>query len=200
MDNSFLRSHIISSGGHLKVMNSEESYYYQSFNKNNTYKSTNKNSFEDFEEIVRLCYKNGITLDIIFGPSHIRQWESFDYHIGIDVFYKWKKDVVLTVDKIAKEENTTPYRIMDFSVYHELTAEKVPEDPAIEMKYHFEGSHYKEVLANIVLDRLLDKSPYKDFGIELNVKNIDSHLENLRNDRAKYIDTDSYRKNVINEK
>ncbi len=200
MDNSFLRSHIISSGGHLKVMNSEESYYYQSFNKNNTYKSTNKNSFEDFEEIVRLCYKNGITLDIIFGPSHIRQWESFDYHIGIDVFYKWKKDVVLTVDKIAKEENTTPYRIMDFSVYHELTAEKVPEDPAVEMKYHFEGSHYKEVLANIVLDRLLDKSPYKDFGIELNVKNIDSHLENLRNDRAKYIDTDSYRKNVINEK
>ena len=89
---------------------------------------------------------------------------------------------------------------MDFSVYHELTAEKVPEDPAVEMKYHFEGSHYKEVLANIVLDRLLDKSPYKDFGIELNVKNIDSHLENLRNDRAKYIDTDSYRKNVINEK
>ena len=200
MDNSYLKTHIANSGGHLKVMNADEKVYYLYFDKNNRYKDTNKDSFEDLEEMIRLCYENGVTLDIVFGPSHIRQWESFDYHIGIDVFYKWKKDVVLAVDKIAKEENKTAFRVMDFSVYHELTAEKVPEDPKEEMKYHFEGSHYKEVLANIVLDRLLDKSPYKDFGIELNVKNIDSHLENLRNDRAKYIDTDSYRKNVINEK
>ena len=94
MDNSYLKTHIANSGGHLKVMNADEKVYYLYFDKNNRYKDTNKDSFEDLEEMIRLCYENGVTLDIVFGPSHIRQWESFDYHIGIDVFYKWKKDVV----------------------------------------------------------------------------------------------------------
>ena len=34
--------------------------------------------------------------------------------------------------------------------------------------------HYKKELGDIVLDRLLDISPYKDFGVELNIQNIDN--------------------------
>lgn len=65
------------------------------------------------------------------------------------------------------------------------------------MKYHWEASHYKKELGDIVLDRLLDISPYKDFGVELNIQNIDNHIQNLREDRVKFIDTEAYRKEVF---
>ena len=173
--------------------------YYKNISSNNIYKDTGMSSFEDFRTILELCYRNKINLDIVFGPSHIRQWEAFKYYKNIETWYKWKKDVVLFVEKIAKEQEKNPYRIMDFSIYHELTAETVPTNPKQKMKYHWEASHYKKELGDIVLDRLLDISPYKDFGIEINSKNIDEHIQNLREDRAKFIDTKAYRKEVFGE-
>lgn len=196
----FNQENIDKQGGHLKVMNKDEEKYYQKSDfkyNSNIYQDTKKDSFEDFRKILELCYKNSIKLDIIFGPSHIRQWEAFDYYQDIETWYKWKKDVVLFVEKIAKEQEKNPYRIMDFSIYHELTAETVPTNPKEKMKYHWEASHYKKELGDIVLDRLLNISPYKDFGVELNIQNIDNHIQNLREDRVKFIDTEAYRKEVF---
>ena len=196
----FDQENIDKKGGHLKVMNKDEEKYYQKSDfkyNSNIYQDTKKDSFEDFRKILELCYQNNIKLDIVFGPSHIRQWEAYDYYQDIETWYKWKKDVVLFVAKIADEQEKTPYRIMDFSVYHELTAETVPTNPKEKMKYHWEASHYKKELGDIVLDRLLDISPYKDFGIELNSQNIDFHIQNLREDRVKFIDTEAYRKEVF---
>ena len=199
----FNQENIDKQGGHLKVMNKdEESYYKKSDFKynSNIYQDTKESSFDDFRKILELCYQNNIKLDIVFGPSHIRQWEAYDYYQDIETWYKWKKDVVLFVEKIADEQEKTPYRIMDFSVYHELTAETVPTNTKEKMKYHWEASHYKKELGDIVLDRLLDISPYKDFGVELNSENIDFHIQNLREDRVKFIDTKAYRKEVFNSK
>ena len=196
----FNQENIDKQGGHLKVMNKdEESYYKKSDFKynSNIYQDTKKSSFDDFRKILELCYQNNIKLDIVFGPSHIRQWEAYDYYQDIETWYKWKKDVVLFVEKIAGEQEKIPYRIMDFSVYHELTAETVPTNPKEKMKYHWEASHYKKELGDIVLDRLLNISPYKDFGVELNSENIDFHIQNLREDRVKFIDTEAYRKEVF---
>lgn len=65
---------------------------------------------------------------------------------------------------------------MDFSVYHPFTAEKVPTDKNTKMKYYWESSHYKNELGLIVLDRLVGDSKYEDFGMELNLDNIDTYL------------------------
>ncbi|OCL82517.1 hypothetical protein AAW30_01341 [Arcobacter porcinus] len=199
----FNQENIDKQGGHFKVMNKdEEGYYKKSTYKinSNIYQDTKKDSLEDFRKILELCYQNNIKLDIVFGPSHIRQWEAYDYYQDIETWYKWKKDVVLFVEKIADEQEKTPYRIMDFSVYHELTAETVPTNPKEKMKYHWEASHYKKELGDIVLDRLLDISSYKDFGVELNSDNIDNHIQNLREDRVEFIDTEAYKKEVFNLK
>ncbi|MGJ0319781.1 hypothetical protein [Aliarcobacter cryaerophilus] len=196
----FNQENIDKQGGHIKVMNEDEKIYYKrsDFKYNsNIYQDTKESSFDDFRKILELCYQNNIKLDIVFGPSHIRQWEAYDYYQDIETWYKWKKDVVLFVAKIANEQQKTPYRIMDFSVYHELTAETVPTNPKEKMKYHWEASHYKKELGDIVLDRLLDISPYKDFGVELNSDNIDNHIQKLREDRVKFIDTEAYRKEVF---
>lgn len=188
-------------GGHLNLMIRDEKRYYEHL-KNKASEDIDqdiKSSFKDFRRILELCYQNDIKLDIIFGPSHIRQWEAYDYYQDINVWYKWKKDVVLFVEQIANEQKRDPYRIMDFSVYHELTAEVVPTNSKEKMKYHWESSHYKKELGDIVLDRLLDVSPYKDFGVVLNSQNIDSHIQKLKDDRIKFIDTKAYRKEVFDK-
>lgn len=199
MTNRYANDVLLINGGHHKTMIKEEKSYYKDFSKNNTYKDTKKSSFEDFEYILKLCYKNNIKLDIIFGPSHIRQWEAFDYYLGYETFLKWKKDVVFLVDEIAKEEGKHPFRIMDFSVYDQLTAENIPSNSDERMRFHLEGSHYTNELGLIVLDRLLDKSSYKNFGMVINSLNINEHLEKLKNDRIKWIDTKAYRKEVFGE-
>lgn len=179
-------------GGHLAVMNKKESIYYKDYSTDYIYQDTQNSSFRDFEAIVKLCYENNIELDIIFGPSHIRQWEAFNYYLGFDKWLEWKKDVVASVEKISNEYKKEPFRVMDFSVYHEFTAETVPTNPKDRMKYHWEASHYKHELGLIVLDRLMDKKEHLDFGVELDMKNIDKHLKNQKENREKFIDVEQY--------
>ena len=184
-------------GGHLNVMNLSDAKYYKDTPVNYVYADTGKNSFDDFEVMLALCYENNIKLDVVFGPSHIRQWESLNYYSGYDKWLQWKKDVVLSVDKIAKKYNRNQYRIFDFSVYHQLTSEKVPDNKNDKMKYHWESSHYKNELGNIVLDRLNKGVDFNDFGVELSVDNIDEHLRQQEINREKFIDTGKWQHEVF---
>lgn len=191
---------IINFGGHKKDMIESEKKYFEYYPSSYVYKYSNINSFEDFIKILKLCYENNIDTTIIFGPSHIRQWEALAYYHGYESWLKYKKDVVLEVDRVAKEFHKKPFRIVDFAIYHPLTAEKLPEDKNVQMKYHWENSHYKHDLGWIVLGRLSGKdTEHIDFGVELNASNIDQHLKKLRNDRIKYIDIEAYRKEVFSE-
>ena len=187
-------------GGHLHLMKKKEKNYFSTSTASYVYQDTRLNSFNDFKEFVEICYQNNIELDIIFGPSHIRLWESFNYFLGFDKFLRWKKDVIVAVNEIAKKYDQKVFRIMDFAVYHPLTAEKVPVEKSSRMKYHWETSHYKSELGEIVLDRLINESKYKDFGIELTIDNIDEHLIKQTFNRKKYIDTDLYQSKVFGNK
>lgn len=196
-DHIYNIKNIKKNGGHLATMKKDEKNYYKGYPTNYTYKDTKKDAFEDFEDVVKLCYQNNINLEIIFGPSHIRQWEALDYYLGFDTWLQWKKDVVYSVEKIAKKENKQAFKVVDFSVYHPLTAEEVPKDINTQMKYHWEASHYKHELGLIVLDRLIGTSQYQDFGVVLNTTNILDHLENQKDKRAIYIDSKKYKKEVF---
>ena len=63
----------------------------------------------------------------------------------------------------------------------------------------FKSSHYTHELGNIVLDRLINKSEYKDFGVEITSKNIDAHIENQKILRNKFINTQEYRREVFGD-
>lgn len=192
-DHNWYWKNILELGGHLEIMKKDESKYYKDYPTNYTYKDTKKKSFPDFEEIVKLCYENNIELDIIFGPSHIRQWEAFDYYLGYEKLLEWKKNVVISVNELSQQYNKIQFRIMDFSVYHPFTAEKVPIDKNTKMQYYWESGHYKHELGVIVLDRLVGDSKHGDFGVELNLTNIDEHLKQQKINRARFIDIEKYK-------
>ncbi|MDY0181563.1 hypothetical protein [Aliarcobacter skirrowii] len=193
----YTNSNVIPSEGHLITTIKDEKYSYQHTGKNNIYMDTKIDSLNDFRKILELCHENNIKLDIIFSPLHIRRLEVLDYYQNIENWYDWKKKVVLSVEEVAKKYNQNTFKVVDFAIYHEITSEEFPKDPKKLMKYYVESSHYKKELGDIVLDRLLDISPYKDFGIELNSQNIDSHIQKLREDRVKFIDIEAYIKEVF---
>lgn len=199
MKEDYLNKIVLSNGGHYKTMIKEEKNYYKELSDNNLYKDTQKSSLLDFIEILELCYKNDIELDIVFGPSHIRQWEAFDYYKDYETLLTWKKDLVEIVQKVANKFNNIPFRIVDFAVYNEYTSEKIPIEENQSMVYHYEGSHYKPKLGEMLLKSLSSGDYHNNFGVELNNNNIDSHLQKLREDRNKFINTKEYRKEVFGE-
>ena len=199
MKEDYLNKIVLSNGGHYKTMIKEEKNYYKELSDNNLYKDTQKSSLLDFIEILELCYKNDIELDIVFGPSHIRQWEAFDYYKDYETLLTWKKDLVEIVQKVANKFNKIPFRIVDFAVYNEYTSEKIPTEENQSMGYHYEGSHYKPKLGEMLLKSLSSGDYHNNFGVELNNNNIDSHLQKLREDRNKFINTKEYRKEVFGE-
>ena len=177
-------------GGHFSVMDYKKSNYYKQHPAGYLYGDTKRNSFDDFEEILRLCYENNIDLDIVFGPNHIWQWEALDAQLGYEKWLTWKKDVVLSVDKVANEYHRDQHRVFDFSVYHDLTSETVPLNKDEAMRYHWESSHYKSKLGDIVLGRLNGVNVYNDFGYELNKTNIISHMQRQRDNRKLFMKAD----------
>ena len=199
MKEDYLNKIVLSNGGHYKTMIKEEKNYYKELSDNNLYKDTQKSSLLDFIEILELCYKNDIELDIVFGPSHIRQWEAFDYYKDYETLLTWKKDLVEIVQKVANKFNKIPFRIVDFAVYNEYTSEKIPTEENQSMVYHYEGSHYKPKLGEMLLKSLSSGDYHNNFGVELNNNNIDSHLQKLREDRNKFINTKEYKKEVFGE-
>lgn len=176
-------------GEYLNFIKKTELKYYKYYSQDYTYKDTGRSSFKDFEKIISDCYLYDIDLTVVFGPSHIRQWEALDYYIGYDKWLKWKKDVVVTINKIAKEKNKLEFRIVDFSVYHKFTSEKIPLEINKRMFYHWESSHYKHELGIKVLDKLYDSGNNSDFGVDLNIENIDVHLKKQNQKRQKFFDT-----------
>ena len=185
--------------GQLDNMNKYEKNYYKLLKPNYIYKDSKKSSFKDFDELLYLCHRNHIKLEIIFGSSHIRQWEALSYYLGDDTFSKWKKDVVYRVEKISRELHQKPYKIIDFSIYHELTSEKMPNRNQI-MKYYYDASHYNQKLGSIILDTLNNNAQYIGFGIEINSKNIDQHLKHQKSIKEDFINVKCYREEVFSTK
>jgi hypothetical protein len=183
----------------LENMNRYEKSYYKLLKPNYIYKDTKRNSFKDFDDFIHLCYQNNINLEIIFGPSHIRQWEALAYYLGENTFAKWKRDVLFSIEKIAKEHYLPPYPITDFSIYHTLTSEKMPDRGAI-MKYYYDASHYNQKLGTIVLDTLNNNAQYKEFGIKINAQNIEKHLAHQSTIKKNFINVKCYQEEIFGSK
>jgi len=176
----------------------DESTYYKGYPTNYIYSDTKNNSMDDLKELLQIVKNNNLNLTIIFGPSHIRLWESLDYHLDYNLWLKWKKDIVIQADNILNKNVS----IYDFSVYNKYTNEKLSKTDK-KMKYFIDSNHYRQSLGSLVLNYLNNDFKDETFAVKLNINNIDLHLKQLKNDRIKYIDIDKYKKTMdeyINKK
>lgn len=159
-----------------------------------------KLSYENFIEILTDAHENNITLDIAISPLHARLLEAMDYRVGLDAaWYEWKKQIAAVNEEVARRLGKKPFRIVDFGLYSEITAQELPKDADQISPYYWEASHYNAKLGDMMLEFLSGQGEHAGLGVDITSKNIDAHIEKQKILRTKFIDTREYRREVLGE-
>jgi len=137
--------------------------------------------FSDFEEILLLCEKYGIFCILYISPAHANLDGEGIISAGLlPLFEEWKR-------KITSISYMHNIKLWDFSGYNSITTELVHTP----MKYYWDSSHFKEIVGDFILDRIIPKAVKQklphDFGTLLTPLNIEEHLARTRADRDKYV-------------
>lgn len=157
-------------------------------------------SYENFIEILTDAHENNVILDIAISPLHARLLEAMDYRVGLDAaWYEWKKQIAAVNEEVAKCLGKNPFRIVDFGLYNEITAQELPKGADQISPYYWEASHYNAKLGDMMLDFLSGQGEHAGLGVEITSKNIDAHIEKQKGLRAKFTDTREYRREVLGE-
>jgi len=74
------------------------------------------------------------------------------------LYESWKQELLQISKSVAAEFGHEPYAIYDFSGDNQYNTERVPaaEDIAAEMRWHWEQTHYKKQLGDLVLSVLFE--------------------------------------------
>jgi hypothetical protein len=154
-------------------------------------------------EIVRqmldYCSKRGIRPILVIPPYHADLLEMFD-RVGLwDRFENWKIDLVKAVSGSSKSGGMIP-QLWDFSGYDRFSTEPVPEqgDRKTIVRWFWEPGHFKRVLGDMLLRRVLDNGP-PDFGTELSPAIIGEELLKIRVARESYRNTRASQIARVNE-
>ena len=145
------------------------------------------------EKIIEYCRSNNIELVIFLTPSHVHQLE-LDAATG-----NWwsvkngKREIVELLARDARNHSDKEaIALYDFANYNRVTTERLPARGSHEeMQYYWDSSHFKEVVGDMVLDRLLHtgaelQSRVDEFGIEPGTDNIDDLISRLESGQQKY--------------
>lgn len=155
--------------------------------------SYSRDRLDLFRQLVEDCRQKNIKLSLFISPIHARQIEAMRVLNIFPEFQQWKRDLVkiLAEDAVANP-NKKPIFLWDFTGYNSITTEAIPPaDSKKEMKWYWESSHYKKELGDVVLDIMFNypekmKDAPSDFGVVINSSNIESHLQRIRTEQARY--------------
>lgn len=145
------------------------------------------------EKIIDYCRSHDIALAILLTPSHAHQLEISAATGGWPAIENGKRALVALVEKDQRRfPGRLPIPVYDFSGYSFITTESLPEKGSQqEMSYYWESSHFKEIVGDMVLDRMLgtsqaDRQIPEDFGEHLTPETIEQTLVRDRERQAVY--------------
>jgi hypothetical protein len=137
--------------------------------------------------IVAFCRANGIDLRIFLTPAHAHQLEIAAAVGEWPALEQGKRDLVrLLAEDAARHPHQPPVPLYDFSGYSSITTGPLPPPGSrAEMRYYWDSSHFKEIVGDLVLDRVLGHaSPERvvpaDFGVQLTTGNVEEALARTR--------------------
>ena len=150
-------------------------------------------SLSYIEKIIGFCRERSIDLRIFITPSHVHQLEIAAATGGWAAIEQGKRDLVRLLARDAAAHPGAPaVRLYDFSTYSSVTTEPLPPAGSrVEMRYYWDSSHFREIVGDWVLDRLLDAQGAglpvpDDFGQVLTPENVEQVIVRMRKARARY--------------
>lgn len=144
-----------------------------------------------FRTMVRLAHEKEIALKIAISPSHARIWETLRAGDMWPTWENWKRALLTITVEEAARAGVEPFPLWDFSGYNAITTEDVPRD-ASPMQYYWDGSHFKQNVGGMMLERLfgVDKTDVPgDFGQRLTPHSIEAVLAQTRAARMRYAES-----------
>jgi len=196
------RSAVINQGGHRLSFHDVEKDYMKKkgaylTSPAYTYEFLNKeqdfSTIEIFSRILRFAHEQGIELKLFISPAHARLLVAI-HTIGIwGKYEQWKKQLVAVNERIAAMFNKPAFTLWDFGIVNRYTTEPVPQvgDTETEMKWFWEGSHFKKELGDCVLDVLFANASgsrwvEEGIAVAINSDNLATHLKAQYNALAQY--------------
>jgi hypothetical protein len=144
-------------------------------------------------KIVEFCRQKNIELRIFFTPAHAHQMELSKFVREWPQFEKGKRALVSYLAEDARRHpGLKPVLLFDFSGYSIYTTEALPPvGSRQEMQYYWDSSHFKSIVGDKILDRVLSEDiiPTDDsggFGVLLRPDNIEDVLSSIHRDSLEY--------------
>ncbi|MBD9355705.1 hypothetical protein [Methylomonas albis] len=142
-------------------------------------------SLDEFRLLLREAHTQNVELKLIIHPAHAWQWQTLLLSDLWSRFETMKYQMVEINAQEASWANQQPYPIWDFSGSYGPSLEPVPTKQGELMHWFWEPAHYKQVLGDLILDRVLGEKPptdaaFADFGARLDNGGLEIHLTKLR--------------------
>ncbi len=131
-------------------------------------------SLAELKYIVDKCSKNQIELTVFISPLHASHLEVIRAAGLWSIFEQWKTEI------------TNITQTWDFADYHSIATELIRED----MVYFTDSIHYTPLTGNLILDKMLSKTPsykYNNFGSLIDSNNVEEKLIQVRDNRKKWV-------------
>jgi hypothetical protein len=131
---------------------------------------------EMFREIVQICQKRSIRLEVFFCPSKAMYWEAL-----------YQKGLWPDLEELKRQVSTI-HPFWDFSGFNCVTTQLEEKDKP----FYFECSHFTPYLGKIVLEKMFNRSSFHlDFGHYITSENRETLLQDIRLQREKWIEKNS---------
>lgn len=121
------------------------------------------------------AYKSDKEIKIIIGALHSRMLLLQRKYDLYSKFKKWKTLIVEKNEYYSKKFSKKPIEVWDFAYPNFITTEKLSKKSGINMKYYWEGSHFKKPVGKIIIEKIMNFSNL-DIGRIITKNNLSKHL------------------------
>ena len=152
-------------------------------------------SFQYLRQILETAKESEADVWLFIQPTHVYLLEVLKTLGMMEEYEKWRHRLIDLVESVNKKyPKSLKFPLWDFSGYNTVTMDEVP--PAEELKrpmdWYYDVGHFKKSLGDLIQDRIFNYSDAervvpKDFGIQINSKNIDLYQSAQRSKQMEYM-------------
>lgn len=132
-----------------------------------------------FAHIVALCADKSIRLIVFVQPLHSASVDRYTANWG--AYSDWMKALAEQMESMPGLQG----EFWDFAGYNSMNTEPfpLPTDKYSHMRYYWEGSHYRKVVGDLLLQRIFTGTGPANFGQLVTTATVDQDLQRLQDEK-----------------
>ncbi|WP_445370381.1 hypothetical protein ACH518_12935 [Methylomonas sp. HW2-6] len=175
---------------HIKTFRFYTRSYVQQFKEMQQNIDGFRKSLDDFRQLLRQAYVEGVEVKLIIHPAHAWYWQTLWLSDLWPRFEAMQQEIVNINAEEALRAGHQPNQIWDFSGSYGPALEAVPAQPSQLMHWFWEPAHYKKTLGYLVMDRVMGvrsgNAEFADFGARLDSGGLPEYQAKLRGLQESY--------------